>query len=356
MALAFVVLPPNYGSHRFFSRHTNDSFPADGFRRRSSTTASQTQKLRLIQVGYSPNNMNQHIKTLCSEQRLEEAVSILQTMEQQDIPVESSSYARLLQTCADLQALEQGKQIHTYIVLNGLTENVYLGSKLLNMYVMCGSLVEARLLFDQIPKRTRFFWNMMTRAYSMSGLYNEALLLYDKMLLANVQPNRFTYPFVLKACAYTKSIDLGREIHEYAVDVGLDSDVFVGSALVDMYVKCGFLEDARDVFDKMPEPNVAAWNAIITGYAQSGYGEEALSLLREMQMMPEKPDLDTIVSALSACATLQQGKEIHGFIIKSGYDSQDTVVTSLASMYCKCGSVGDTPLKLDERPPRNVTA
>jgi pentatricopeptide repeat protein len=260
------------------------------------------------------------------------------------ISVDSNAFASLLESCGQLKTLERGKQVHTQIILTQIEQTVFLSSKLVSMYARCGSLEDARLLFDELRIQNLFSWNTMIAGYARHGLFEEALKFYYRMHRAGVQPDNFTFPRVLKACAGLTALQQGKEIHHYITRIGLESDVFVGNALIDMYAKCGGLEIARQVFDKMRQRDVVSWNAMIAGYSQNGYFGEALTLFYQMGIADAKPDGTSITSALPACAylgALQQGKRVHGYTVKNGYESNVFVGNAFIDMYSKCGSVDD---------------
>eukprot|EP01018_Ginkgo_biloba_P030434 Gb_10709 [translate_table: standard] len=256
------------------------------------------------------------------------------------ILLDSDAYASLLQVSADMKQL---KQVHAHIIIKGLDQNNFLGSKLVGMYAMCGSLKNACLVFDKIKfKRSALLWNGMIREYARNGTCDEALALYYQMQPAGIQPDDFTFPLVLKACASLSSLQEGEEIHGLIVRRGFESDVFVQTSLLDMYAKCGCLEDARQVFDKMFTKDAVSWNAMIAAHFQNGHANEALTLFRQMQMADVKPNLVTMVCVLPACSRLgvvQQGKCIHAHVIRNGLESFVSVENSLVAMYAKCGSI-----------------
>ncbi|XP_042404543.1 pentatricopeptide repeat-containing protein At3g16610-like [Zingiber officinale] len=128
------------------------------------------------------------------------------------------------------------------------------------MYISCGEIESARLAFDELLQPSVFLWNAMIRAYAWNGPFGHAVELYQRMLDIGIEPNKFTFPFVLKACSALEALADGILIHEHAKKVGLELDVFVSTALLDMYLKCGCLEDAHEVLCKMPQKDVA-WNA-----------------------------------------------------------------------------------------------
>eukprot|EP01018_Ginkgo_biloba_P015176 Gb_08049 [translate_table: standard] len=284
------------------------------------------------------------VVTLCREGRLIEALDIFHHMDQRAILVDSDTHASLLQACANMKALPEGKQLHSNMLITGSNRNVYLENNIMTMYSKCGNLVYARQVFDKMTTRNVFSWNVIIATYVRHGEYEEALTLYYRMHRMGMQTDHFTFPCVLKACAGVGALQQGKAIHEILLRSGLEFHAIVGSALVAMYAKCGSITDAHHVFDKMSERDVVSWNAMITGYAQIGQSGDALKLFCQMQQVGVKTDLVTIPSVLSACshlAALQQGKEIHDYIIKNGYNSDLFVMNSLIDMYAKCGSLED---------------
>ncbi|KAL5997605.1 hypothetical protein ACLOJK_008535 [Asimina triloba] len=253
-----------------------------------------------------------------------------------------SYYSSLLQSCITHKSIEPGKQIHAHLILSGLGFDVVLATKLVNLYSVCNWLHYAQILFDKIPKGNIFLWNVLIRGYAWNGPYDAALSLYYQMFDYGLQPDNFTFPFALKACSSLSAIDKGRDIHDHVVRTGWESDVFVGAALVDMYAKCGCVESAREIFDRISERDVVLWNSMISAYSQNGHPGEALSLCRDMAKVGLRPTVATLVTVTASSsdvALLAQGREIHGFSWRLGFDSQDKVKTALIDMYAKSGWV-----------------
>eukprot|EP01018_Ginkgo_biloba_P018986 Gb_02562 [translate_table: standard] len=258
-----------------------------------------------------------------------------------------------------MKALQEGKQVHANMTISGVEPNVLLGSKLLSMYAKSGNLVDARLVFDKIPERNLFLWNAMMIAYSMHGSCEEVLEFYCHMQRGGVRPNNFTFPCVLKACAGLEALDQGKEIHAFIVKSGFESDGFVGNALVTMYAKCGSIQNARQVFDKMYRRDVVSWNALIAGYAQNGDFNQTVQLFRQMQLEDVKPNSVTIVSVLPACANLaylRQGKEIHQFISRSAFQTDILVWNALVTLYARCESLDEARKVFDKMPERDLVS
>ncbi|KAF6174583.1 hypothetical protein GIB67_006235 [Kingdonia uniflora] len=207
------------------------------------------------------------------------------------------------------------------------------------MYVTCGEVELARLIFDQNHVKSVFLWNSMIRYYSWNGPFDEGIDMYYKMIDLGIRPNKFTFPFVLKACSGLKALEEGREIHGHVKEVGLDSDVYVCTALIDLYAKCGCLTEARELFDKMTKRDVVAWNAMIAGSSLHGVYVDTIELVLEMQGMGISPNSSTFVAVLPAVGQaikLNQGRIIHGYCVRRGFDNDGLVATSLLDMYGKC--------------------
>ncbi|KAG2722909.1 hypothetical protein I3760_02G148800 [Carya illinoinensis] len=253
-----------------------------------------------------------------------------------------SYYASLLQSCIARKAINPGKQLHAHLCHVGLGFDLFIATKLVNLYCVCDSLGEAHLLFDRIPKGNLFLWNVLIRGYAWNGPYEAAISLYYQMLDYGLEPDNFTFPFVLKACSALSAIEDGRKIHEHASRTGWETDVFVGAGLIDMYAKCGCVGSARQVFDKIEVRDAVLWNSMLAAYAQNGHPDESLGLCSEMALAglrPTEATLVTVISASADSAALPQGMELHGFSWRHRFESNDKVKTALVDMYAKCGYV-----------------
>ena len=231
------------------------------------------------------------------------------------------------------------------------------GTALVNMYAKCGSIKDARLAFDKMSKRNVISCTAMIVGYAQHGHCEEAFEVYRQMQQVGMKPDRITYMSVLNACDSATALEHGREVHAHIIGAGLQSDVRVGTALVSMFAKCGSMRDAQVVFDNMDKRHVISWTALIEGYAHHGQCEEAFEVFCRMQQVGLKPNHITYLSILSACASpgdLERGKEVHGYIIDAGFQSDVCVSNAIVSMYAKCGSISIARLVFDEMSKRNV--
>ncbi|GAV59525.1 PPR domain-containing protein/PPR_2 domain-containing protein/DYW_deaminase domain-containing protein [Cephalotus follicularis] len=207
-------------------------------------------------------------------------------------------------------------------------------------------------LFNQYVDKTNVYsWNSIIADLARSGDSVEALRAFYSMRKLSLNPNRSTLPCAIKSCSALLDLSSGKQTHQQSVIFGLDADLFVSSALIDMYSKCGQLTDARTLFDRIPHRNVVSWTSMMTGYVQNGYGREALLLFKEF-LVEERVresenevfiDSVAIFSVLSACARVSRKgltEGVHGFVVKRGFNADVGVGNTLIDAYAKCGEVG----------------
>lgn len=261
------------------------------------------------------------------------------------------AFASLLRLCSSRHALLDGKRIHVSIVTAGLEQNSYLGNLLVQMYGNCGVLDDARVLFGKLDERDEFSWNFMIAACARHGFREEALKLFGQMQCEAQWPNNFVFASLVSACSSLAVLPEGRRIHSRIMDCSVEADVSVGNALVNMYGKCGSLEDARRIFNEMPKWDTLSWTAMIAAYAQHRQSKEALRLFGIMRKKGFKPNKITFISILPACASqaaLAEGKRLHALIADSGLESDVEVGNALISMYGKCGSLKNAEMMFDK--------
>jgi pentatricopeptide repeat protein len=274
----------------------------------------------------------------------DEVLSLYNQMQLAGMQPDNCTFPCTLKACGRLLALQDGKRIHCHIIRYGFQADVLVSNNLVAMYSKCGTVADARKVFDKMSQRVIISWNGMIAGYSQNGCFGKALELFSQMKLSGTKPDAVTVTSVLPACAHLDALQQGKDIHDYIKRSGFDSDVFVNNALIGMYAKCRSIEDARRVFDNIYSKDVVSWSSMIAGYAQNGHGQEALKLLCDMELEGLKPNSVTIASVLPACVdleALQRGKEIHGYIIRRAIESDVLVQNALLDMYAKCGSMED---------------
>jgi pentatricopeptide repeat protein len=202
-----------------------------------------------------------------------------------------------------------------------------------------------------------FSWNTRLIRSVEAGDYEKTLNLFQQMQQEGMIPNRFTFVPVLNACTSLQALEEGRRIHVQIMQHCCESDVYVGTSLVDMYAKCGSIEDAQRVFYRMPTPDVAAWSAMILAHVKCGQGQKALDLYQQMQKEGLRPSSVTFVGMLNACASvaaIEEGRSVHEQIIQSGCNLDVFIGSSLINMYANCGSIVDAQRVFNEMPAHNL--
>nr|AYM00503.1 pentatricopeptide repeat protein [Salvia miltiorrhiza] len=234
-----------------------------------------------------------------------------------------------LAASAAMQSLLLGKEIHGRIIRTGLESDAVVSSALLDVYGKCGSLNEARYIFDRVHGKDIVVWTAMIDRYFGDGRWEDGLSLFSDLLRCGISPNEYTFAGVLNACAHQTAEELGRQVHGHMMRIGFDPCSFAASALVHMYAKCGSVERADRVFKSLPRPGLVSWTSLINGYAQNGQPHEALKLFDMLLWSGTQPDHVTFVGVLSACThagLVDKGleyfhliKEKHGLLLTADH-------------------------------------
>ncbi|KAF2323706.1 hypothetical protein GH714_036659 [Hevea brasiliensis] len=232
----------------------------------------------------------------------EEAMVLFQKMMHEGVQPTDVTLMEVLHACSDLGNLEQGKFVHKLVDELKLNSNVSVMNSLISMYSKCKRVDIAANLFENLQNKTVVSWNAMILGYAQNGLLNEALNSFCEMQSRNIKPDSFTLVSVIPALAELSIPRQAKWIHGLVIRRLLDKNVFVMTALVDMYAKCGAIHTARKLFDMMSERHVITWNAMIDAYGTHGLGKAAIELFMEMQRGPIKPNDITYLCVLSACS------------------------------------------------------
>ncbi len=287
---------------------------------------------------------NMRLARYATSGQYDKTVDLFKQMQQEGMIPNRFTFIPVLNACASLQALEEGRWIHTQIIQSGCESDVYLGSSLINMYAKCGSIEDAWRVFNRMPTHDVVVWSAIISGHVKCGQGQKALALYQQMQLEGVEPDPVIFMGVLNACGIVASLEVGRHVHEQIIQTGFMSDVLVSSSLIDMYAKCGSIEDAWRVFNEMPTRDVVTWSTMIVAHVKYRQGQKALALYQQMQRERVEPDPVTFVAVLNACASiaaLEEGRCVEREIIQSGCESHVFVSNALVDMYAKCGSIED---------------
>ncbi|KAL5199968.1 hypothetical protein ABZP36_021171 [Zizania latifolia] len=248
-----------------------------------------------------------------------------------------------LKACVKSADLGYGKRLHCVVVKAG-GGDVFVVNSLVDMYAKAGDLENAHKVFDRFPDRNVVSWTTMLSGSIQNGFAREGLLLFNEMRQDNVHPNEYTMVSALTACTTLSCLHQGRWIHGSVIKHGFLTNSFTGASLLDMYAKCGKLEDARRVFDELHCVDLVLWTAMIVGYTQDGSPLDALRLFLNKKFVSVVPNSVTIATVLSASAQLRHlslGRSIHGVGVKLGITEYDVVRSALVDVYAKCQALTD---------------
>ncbi|KAH7846223.1 hypothetical protein Vadar_011395 [Vaccinium darrowii] len=317
----------------------------------------------------------------------EEAVELFHRMVQDGYYPNRSCFASIINALANLKALQAGKNIHGHVSQVGLEKDIFISSSLIDLYSRCGEIKDARLLFDLISEKNVVCWNSMVSGYSQNGQLEKAKELFDKipktntvswntliagyleneqcdkvfevfnqMLLSGEVPNKSSFSSIFCACATMASLEKGKNIHGKILKLGLQYDVFVGTALTDMYAKSGDIMSSKKVFSRMPEKNEISWTAMIQGLAENGFAEESLILFEEMErnnssLIPNELILSAVLFACSHCGLVDRGLWYFNSMEKVyGVKPNSRHYTCLVDMLARSGRLSEAEKCIETMP------
>ncbi|MQL90998.1 hypothetical protein Taro_023608 [Colocasia esculenta] len=198
-----------------------------------------------------------------------------------------------------------GTQVHALMFKCGFSDDRFSCNALLNLYSKSGFIASAAKIFAEIPEPDVVSWTMLVTGFMLSGQRESAMEAFHWMRKSSICPNSFIFGSLIGSFAGTSSVDSGKQFHALVLKFGLESDVVVGSAIIDSYSKCGCINEACKVFWSLPHKDIACWNVIICGLAQNGEATKALEIFDKMKQSDEVdviPNNVTFVGVLSACS------------------------------------------------------
>lgn len=265
------------------------------------------------------------------------------------------NFSSVLARCVkgrDLRALK------SLLIVQGLiTQEFFVGE----FTKKCFELGETHLAVSTseiaIKRPNHFQQNLLLKHLCDHGLFEDALLIYEKCRFLGCLSDHYTFPFVIKACTAMGDFLTGTTMHCLVLKCGLCENLVVQTTLVGFYSGFGKIETARFLLDRIPEPDVVAWNALISGCSFNGFDVEVLQHFRQMCAQGLKPNVSTLASVIPVCSrfgTFVTGTSLHGFALKSGIDMGESLLPALISMYASCGDILIAKSLFDCSKPKNI--
>ncbi|MCO5608702.1 hypothetical protein L7F22_062916 [Adiantum nelumboides] len=269
------------------------------------------------------------------------------------------NYLCILQKCRKSKSLAHAMFVHVHLCSHGVDTHSVLESHAVSLFVDCESIRYAQSAFNRLNRRSEFVWTCLLQGYVNSGEPQLALDLVQVMKDDGIVLSKFTFVALLKACAKLQLLERGQDLHKELADLGIESDLFVGSILVDMYAKCGSIAKAQEVFDGLSDRSIVSWTALISGYAEHGPAEKALRCLDLMDLEGISLDAGCYICSIKACGNLEylfKGMEMHSEVVKKGLEDDQILGHVLMDMYAKCNSLEETRAVFDKLPGKNVVS
>ncbi|XP_050230083.1 putative pentatricopeptide repeat-containing protein At3g13770, mitochondrial [Mercurialis annua] len=232
-----------------------------------------------------------------------EALHLFVQMLRSGVEPNEFTFATVLTSCTAASGFELGRQIHSLLFKRDYNSHIFVGSSLLDMYAKAGRILEARAIFEGLPKRDVVSCTAIISGYAQLGLDEEALELFRRLQREGMSSNYVTYASVLTSLSGLAALDHGKQVHGHVLRCELPFYVVLQNSMIDMYSKCGSLNYARRIFDSMPEQTVISWNAMLVGYGKHGMGRQVVELFKLMRDQNKvKPDSVTFLAVLSGCS------------------------------------------------------
>ncbi|KAG8376646.1 hypothetical protein BUALT_Bualt09G0085100 [Buddleja alternifolia] len=264
--------------------------------------------------------------------------------------------SHLLKLSIDYSDIQLNKAVHASILK--VQPETRLFNSLISSYLRLGHLSYARKVFDSMRSPDVVSYTAMISGLAKSKRENEAVGLFFEMGESCIQPNEYTFVAVLTACMRLFDVELGSQVHAFAVKMGHFDCVYVANAVMGLYCKCGCFDYVIKVFDDMRERDIASWNTVISCMVKDGMYDSAFELFHDMMRLGDcSVDYFTLSSLLIACArcsAMREGSGIHAYALKFGYEGNLSVKNALIEFYSKCGCVKDVETLFDSMPVQDV--
>ncbi|OMO56776.1 hypothetical protein CCACVL1_26291 [Corchorus capsularis] len=275
--------------------------------------------------------------------KIKEGMALFLDMVKSGVNPTPFTYSMVLNACGKVKDYGCGKVIHARVVVSDIILDLPLQNALLDMYCTCGDVEMGLKVFNMIQDPDLVSWNSMIAGLAEHGDGKKAIELFVELKgMSFAKPDEYTFAAVISATSALLATDYGQPLHAQIVRTGLESSVYVGTALVSMYFRNGDCDSAQMVFSLISNKDVVLWTEMIMGYSRMADGEAAITLFVEMCQVGHKIDSFVLSGALSACADLamlKQGEMIHSLAIRTGYDVEMSVCGSLIDMYAKNGNL-----------------
>jgi pentatricopeptide repeat protein len=266
-------------------------------------------------------------------------------MVHEGVSPDATTLVHCLKVCREESTIKTGQGIHKIIICKGLDDaEALLHSSLVDMYAKRGRLVDAEKVFNSIPVYCPFSWTTLITAFIDLGHVEELCKFLERICADRARTDLILLACMLRACSCIGDRGKGLAIHTQILLQGVEGDIIIGSAVIDMYVKFGWIAEAEAIFGKLPVRMVFAWTTLITGYVYHGWDDCALDCFERMQEACVSPDDVTLACTLIACGNLgseSKGSKVFSYVAFKGLECDNYIGNSLVDMYVKGGLLAE---------------
>ncbi|KAL3513570.1 hypothetical protein ACH5RR_026287 [Cinchona calisaya] len=297
---------------------------------------------------------NSKLNRLSSQGEPHQVLSTYASMLKSNVAPDAFTYPSLLKACTSLDRQSLGLSFHQQVVVNGFSSDPYIATSLITFYSKLGHIKLAQKLFDAMHMRNIFPWTAIIGGYSRVGDINSAFFMYNKMQYEEIKPCYVTF---LNMLAGALECDQLRCLHSCVVKHGFEWNVVLINCMLNVYGKCGRVEEARNLFELINDKDLISWNSVVAVYASVGNMNEILRLLYRMKISGVEADQQTFTSLVPVIAkegNVRLGKLVHGQIETTGFGSSSHVETAMMGMYLKHGNVNDALSIFDRAKEKDV--
>ncbi|KAI3813633.1 hypothetical protein L1987_18362 [Smallanthus sonchifolius] len=300
----------------------------------------------------SPDVVTWSAMICCLEQqgREEKAAELFSMMISLGLKPNQFTFTSIVSAAKELDDLRYSQCLHACVHKYGFANETLVNNALITMYIKNGSFDDGYKIFNTMSHRDLVSWNAL-----LAGFHDnkscDGLRIFRKILENGFKPNMFTYISTLRSCTSSLNSEVGKQVHGLVIKENLDSDCYVGTALIDMYVKSKCINDVEKIMNRSNEIDLFTWTTVISGCAQTDQGEKFIFYFKQMQKDGVKPNEFTLAGCLRGCSgitSLINGRQLHSFVIKDGYLDDPFVASALVDMYGKCGCIKDAEMIFEE--------
>ncbi|CAN0892471.1 Pentatricopeptide repeat-containing protein At4g08210 [Linum grandiflorum] len=270
-----------------------------------SNSKSLDEAVKLFEM-YSNNEpslafWNSMVSGYLKNEKNVQALNLVSYIHSSGISLDSYTWSNALKVCINLLNFKLGVQVHGLVVITGYEMDCVVGSILTDLYAKLGEMKDAFAVFGKLPEKDNLAWSGLITGCAKAGLNMAAFSLFRDMVSLEHEIDQFVIATMLKVCSSVSSLGKGRQIHALCIKEGYETESVTATALIDMYSKCGQIEESISLFNRLGDRDVVCWTGIIVGCGQNGKVNEALEIFREMKRCKVEPNEVTFLGVLAAC-------------------------------------------------------